>query len=228
MGNGEKNHFERLYKLDKGIGKLVLESKRNPSVVADVLQEILEHDDEWLRDWLFRRPVRWNPPKDPDPRFVLKAEFNIQVPGDYNHDTHMTNFRMRCAREFSEYAEVMVDRYQKMASTRLEPGEKLRVRVFHIVRHVGPEDIWAFLCDPNVILAGARGATLVYEQARDKLFRGWHYLSYDLKSNLRERNGTHYVPELVKDERGRFDFGEDVVADTNYSDNDALLCFYRA
>lgn len=43
MGNGDRDPYERLWKLQASVGKLVLEGKRDPTDVADVLQGIIEN-----------------------------------------------------------------------------------------------------------------------------------------------------------------------------------------
>lgn len=66
MGNGNK--LERLWKLETQIRKLVLEGKRDPAKVADVLQEILEEGqeppdkfEELMDLGIITVPARYNP-----------------------------------------------------------------------------------------------------------------------------------------------------------------------
>ncbi len=61
MSNGNRNVYERLFKLQTQISKLVMEGKRNPLAVADMLQRILE-DSSTRYDLFFHG----SPKKGPD------------------------------------------------------------------------------------------------------------------------------------------------------------------
>lgn len=109
----------------------------------------------------------------------------------------------------------------------MKPGDKLRVRVF---KQVVPgtttsEERLAVLSVQKAVHTGAQGASLVFEQKRDQLPKGYWYASFDEKDHLWEdAGGCHRVPDVRASSDGGFDF---YLGDLEYvwSDDRAFLCF---
>ncbi|MBU4285222.1 hypothetical protein KKF60_01480, partial [Patescibacteria group bacterium] len=83
----------------------------------------------------------------------------------------------------------------------------------------------AFLKTQNVVLTGAQGVSLVFEQKREDLPKGYWYVSFDEKEALwKDAGGDHRVPGVDRYSDGgwyfRLGFFEDV-----WYDYRCLLCF---
>lgn len=151
----------------------------------------------------------------------------ITVPDDYVYDIRLDSFGKKNREKFYYYNENITDKNFSKATVQLTPGRKLRVKIF---KQVVPgtttsEERMAFLKSQNAVLTGAQGASLVFEQKRDELPRGYWYASFDERDALwKDAGGGRRVPGLDRYSGGGggFDLG---FFEGDWSGYDCLLCF---
>lgn len=201
------NDYERMFRLWTSVCKLIVDGKRWPSDVIDVLQKIVD-----------------GPPP------VLLVDLGIvEVPDDYNHATALETFRQRHVQNFSHLDQYITDVNFRHPTRVLEPGDKFNVRAFKpgVPGFTCSEKRMAFLATQDAIYTGAQGACLVWEQKRDQLLKGHRYFSYDLKERLWKSPTTenHGLPGLMAIHGYSFDFRLVAFESEYLSDSDAFLCF---
>lgn len=160
-----------------------------------------------------------------DDRFGLINTFSIVVPQGYDHATRLGSFREKHRKEFYYYNEAITDKNYAKATTKLEPGRKLKVKVFQINERVTSLDCLAHLRSQKAVLVGAQGASLVYEQKKDELPVDRWSVSFDEKDALWEDGGGYLrVPYVFRYSGGGSGF---VLGDfeDGWSDGYCLLCF---
>jgi len=161
----------------------------------------------------------------PDPRFKLANAFNIVVPKGYDHATRLTDFAAAHGSEFNYYNSDITDKHFNKATTKLVPGRKFKVKVFNITETVTSEDCLNFLYSQKAVLAGAQGASLVYELAKNKLPKSRWSVSFDEKEALWiDSDGSYRVPSVDRYSVGDFIFFLGPFEDA-WADRDCLLCF---
>jgi hypothetical protein len=144
-----------------------------------------------------------------DDRFklVLVVSFDVIVPENYDHATRLDTFREVHEEEFYSYNDNIMDANFSEATVKLEPGRKLTVKVFQITEQVTSEKCLAFLKSQKAVLTGAQGASLVYEQAKNKLPKGKWHVSFDKKDVLwQDSDDYRRVPVVHASSGGGFDF----------------------
>ncbi len=210
----DMNPYARLYKLQAMIGKLVIDGRRDPVVVADVLQKIVDIPAEV--------------PVSTTQKFALLVDLGIiTVPDDYDHTSRLTTFGKQNRKKFYYYNDNITDQNFPNPTRVLSPGDKLRVHAFKQV--VGgtttSEERMAFLATQEAIHVGAQGASLVWDQKRDQLPKGEWYASFDEKDRLwTNADGYHRVPYVRCYSDG--DFGFDLGSfEGVWGGDDAFLCF---
>ena len=167
-------------------------------------------------------------PKTLDDKFELVNTFEIVVPEGYDHFKRLDSFGTEHREAFFYYNDAITDKGYAKATTKLEPGRKLKVKVFQIKKTVTSEDCLAHLRSQKAILVGAHGASLAFEQKKEELpFNRWS-ASFDKKNALwKDADGHHRVP-LVRRHWGsdfRFDLGD---FEDDWHDGYCLLCFCDA
>ncbi len=160
-----------------------------------------------------------------DERFELVNTFEVTVPEGYNHATHLDTFRKAHEQEFYYYNPAITDKNYGNATTKLVPGRKFQVKVFQIKETVSSDDCLGFLKSQKAVLVGAQGASLAYEQRKDKLPVDRWSVSFDEKKTLwKDAGGYHRVPDVYRYSDGVFKFHlGSFVAD--WLDAHCLLCF---
>jgi hypothetical protein len=130
------------------------------------------------------------------PHLKVVAILDIVVPDDYDHDTRLTKFGKAHRKEFYDYNDAITDKnYAGIASVKLTPGRKFKVKVIQIQKTVTPDDCLHYLDKHGGILVGAQGASLVCEQAKDKLPAAGGYVSFDKKDALgQDTRGRPMLP----------------------------------
>ena len=155
------------------------------------------------------------------------AEFEVIVPADYNHEKQIDEFGKRVRKEKTtyHYNDDFTSKNFANATNKLEPGKKYRVKLFPILETVTSIDCTNFLRKQNAILAGGQGATLVYDQAKDKLPKGKWAVSFDEKDALWKDAGGHLrVPCVLARSAGGFGFGLGDFGD-GWGAGSCLVCF---
>lgn len=158
-------------------------------------------------------------------RFVLINTFSIVVPVDYKHTTRLASFSKEHRKEFYYYNDTLTDANFAKATTKLEPGRKLKVKVMQIKGTVTSEDCMTYLRSQKAVLVGAQGVSLVYEQKKDELPADRWAASFDEKDSLWEdAAGYHRVPNVGCYSDGDFEFNLGKF-ESDWRDGSCLLCF---
>ena len=165
----------------------------------------------------------------PEPaKFGLFVDLGIiTVPDDYVHNTRLASFSKQNRKKFYYYNDDITDAHFAKATVQLMPGRKLHVKVFKqiVSGTTTSEERMAFLKTQNAVLVGAQGASLVFEQKREDLPKGFWYSSFDKKEALWEdADGDRRVPSVYRDSDGgwSFDLG---CFEGVWRDGSCLLCF---
>ena len=143
-----------------------------------------------------------------DPRFTPITTFEVIVPDGYDHATRLDTFKAAHESEFRYgYNQNITDRNYAGATTKLTPGRRFQVEAFQITERVTSDDCLTFLKGQKAVLVGAHGATLAYEQAKEKLPKGRWSVSFDEKEALwKDADGYHRVPGVYRHSDGGFKF----------------------
>lgn len=204
--------FARLFKLWAMVCKMIMDDKRDAAMVADCLQKIVDEPkvEEVVK---------------PTEKFELLNTVSITVPQGYDHVNRLDSFSKEHRKEFYYYNVSITDKNYAKATTKLEPGRKLKVKVFQIKERVTSEDCMAHLRSQKAVLVGAQGASLVYEQKKDELPVDRWSVSFDEKDALwKDADGDHGVPDVYRYSDGGFKFylGN---FEYDWDDGHCLLCF---
>lgn len=162
MSNGKE--LERLWKLQTQVNKLVMECKRDPTEVADALQEILEEKRK---------------------KFKLFKDLGfITVPSDYVSRNYLNDFFTKNSSlsvRWDHHAVLYLEE-PKHPKHILKRGETLHVQVYcHDSNErltTTYERMW-FLRSMGAVFTGMQGALLVLELKHAVLPRGKWYVSMD-------------------------------------------------
>ncbi len=183
----------------------------NPEVLKKHLQEAIEG--------------KFTPSASADPRFEFVKEFKLTVSTKYDHGTQIGTFTEKHRKEFYYFNDEITDGHFAKATRKLEPGKTYTVKLVNIKKRVTSEDCVAFLASQSAILAGAQGASLVYQEANGELPKGKYYVSFDEKNAFWEdEDGRHRVPYVDHGSGGgwRFHLGYfESCWDVDY----CLVCF---
>jgi len=160
-----------------------------------------------------------------DLRFELTDTFEVTVPEGYNHASRLTAFGKEHRKAFYYYNDAITDTNYANATTKLVPGRKFQVKVYQIKGTVSSDDCLGFLKSQKAILVGAQGASLAYEQGKDKLPVGRWSVSFDEKEALwKDAVGYRRVPYVYRDSDGDFEFNLGSF-EFDWDDGYCLLCF---
>src|SRR3989344_401881 len=143
-------------------------------------------------------------------KFALLADLGIiTVPDDYDHTTRLTLFGEKNREKFYYYNDGITDEHFPNPTRILKPGDKLHVRAFKqiVSGATTSEERLAFLTTQKAVRTGAQGASLVWEQKRDQLPKGFWYASFDEKNRLwKDADGDRRVPFVRAYSDGDFCF----------------------
>lgn len=162
-------------------------------------------------------------------KFVLLADLGeIVIPDDFNHKTWLASFKKKNYQENFEYYNGEITDINFSNPTRvLKPGDKFHLRIFEkaMPGNITSEECLEFLATQKTIYTGAQGASLVWEQKRDQLPKGYWYCSFDEKERLyKNQIGDHKMPYIDAAYDEGFEFS--LSSFENDLDEDvALLCF---
>lgn len=148
----------------------------------------------------------------PEPeKFVLFADLGeIVIPDDFDPSKCLEAFSEKNRKKFYSFNNAITDENFPNPTRVLKPGDKLWVRAFkqNVSGSTTSEERMAFLAKQNAIHTGAQGASLVWEQKRNQLPKGYWYCSFDEKERLWEdADGDHRVPNVNAYSGGGFAFG---------------------
>lgn len=133
-----------------------------------------------------------------DERFELVSTFNIIVPSGYRHAARLASFNRLHRHDFWGYNNEITDEHYCGATTKLIPGQRLKVRVFEIdiekKTRISSEDCLAYLHSEKAVLTGAQGASLVWELKCKELPADEPCISFDEKDALWKPLTNHLIP----------------------------------
>ena len=153
---------------EKQLARFLEDAVRKLDLSKEQAQEIIKNGGKMqaeVRDVLSKYSVA-------DKRFTFVNTFEIIVPANYKHETRLNSFSKENKKKFYYYNDAITDKNFAKATTKLEPGRKLKVKVFQINSRVTSTDCMDFLKSQNAVLTGAQGVSLVYEQKKEELVKG--------------------------------------------------------
>ena len=163
----------------------------------------------------------------PTEKFGLLVDLGvIEVPADYDHATQLASFRKKNYRKFYSYNDAITDQNFSNPSRILKPGDKLLVRAFKqiVPDTTTSEERMAFLETQGAVYTGAQGASLVFDQKRDRLPKGYWYCSFDKKERLfKDAFSCYRVPYVNIFKDGDFNFHLDYFGRTS-NEHSIILC----
>jgi len=178
------NVYERLFKQQAMIGKLILDGNRDLEAVSRILQSIITEREETLQ------------------KFTLLADLGvITIP----EDTSLDSFLQKNRKKFYDVDKNITDANFPNPSRILKPGDKIGVRAYKQIVSVTTttEERMKFLRQqPGNIFVGAHGIPPVFEQVKVKLPKGFWYASFDEEDRLPYLGSYHRVPVLHAYSRG--------------------------
>ncbi|MFH1473224.1 MAG: hypothetical protein ABIF06_02330 [bacterium] len=161
-------------------------------------------------------------------KFVLLADLGIiTVPEDYEHETRLADFRRAHGKKFYSFNDALTDTNFSNPSRVLKPGDRLAVTAYKQIMSgtTTSEERMTFLRSQGSVFTGAQGASLVFEQKRDRLPKGYWYASFDEPERFWvDADGYHRVPRVDAHSDGAFHFHLGFFEEVSY-DHRALLCF---
>lgn len=165
---------------------------------------------------------------EPTEKFALFVDLGIiTVPDNYDHATALKSFGNKNRRKFYYYNDEITDKNFPNPTRVLKPGDKLHVRVFKqiVSGRTTSEERMDFLRKENAVFTGAQGASLVFDQKRDKLPVGKWYASFDEKDRLLlDTDGDHKLLNMRCTPEGVFSFRLGFF-ESEWHDVNAFLCF---
>ena len=168
------------------------------------------------------------PPVEPVEKFALLVDLGIiTVPENYKHAIQLAQFLRADGKKFRSVNDNITDANFPNPSRILKPGDKLWVRAFRqiVSDTTTSEERMVFLANQKAVHTGAQGASLVFEQRRDQLPKGFWYASFDEKGRLWEDADRHHrVPGVGAASGGYFYWYLGHFEDV-WRDNYAFFCF---
>lgn len=161
-------------------------------------------------------------------KFALLVDLGIfTVPDDFIPEKCLAEFHKKNCKKFYGYNKDITDLHFSNPTRILKPGDKLRVKAFkQIVSGITTsEERMAFLATQKAVHLGAQGVTMVFDQKKDQLIKGYWYCSFDEKDRLwKDSGGSHRVPYLCAHSDGDFNFRLGYF-EHGWDDSHAILCF---
>jgi hypothetical protein len=163
------------------------------------------------------------------PKFNLLTDLGVlTVKEKYVHSLQLSRFRDKNRKRFAHYDKAIKDHNFYETSRILVSGNRLLVRAFKqvVCGETTSEERLAFLDRQNAVYTGAQGASLVFEEMRLRLPKGYWYASLDRKENLlKDHEGRYNVPGIYASRDGHFEFGL-AYFDQGWGDMEAFLGFF--
>ncbi len=161
---------------------------------------------------------------------LLKDLGTITVPEGYDHKTQLSSFEKKNRKKFYFYNDALIDQNFPRPTRILKPGDKFHVRAWKqtVPGTTTSKERMDFLRKQKAVHTGAQGASLVFEEKRNELPKGFGYCSFDEKEQLwKDAGGYHRVPCLYAISDGDFYFYLGYF-EIDWRGNRAFLCFCDA
>ncbi len=135
--------------------------------------------------------------------FALLTSLGIaRVPHGHNSRTHLADFRQKYPMygNFPGNGGHVTDKNYPNPSHVLQSGEWFNVEAYHC-----SEDIWSLGSKqleylkslPGNVFLGAQGLVLVFDQIRERLLKGYSYLSHDIPDRLYTFDRVHRMVPMI-------------------------------
>ncbi len=158
-------------------------------------------------------------------KFSFLKEFELTVPGNYDHKNQLKVFAKENEKSFYYFNDDITDKNFSQVSNQLVPGKTYKVKMWTINERVSSEECLKHLKSNKVILTGAQGNSLVYQEKKEELPVSKWTLSFDEKDKLwKDANGNHRVPGVGRYSDGDFYFGLGGF-ERGWGDGDCLVGF---
>jgi len=165
----------------------------------------------------------------PNPRFELASTFQVTLPENYEHATWLASFAAKHRKGFSYgYNDNVTDANFAGATQKLMPGKTYGVKIWDIGRgeNVSSPDCVLFYKTQKMLLVGAQGLTLAWEQKKDEFSKGKWTASFDEEKALPYHFGYRYRMVPYVRVRSGDDFGLDLCGFARgWGSSDCLLGF---
>jgi hypothetical protein len=205
--SNDANIFERLYKQQATIGKLVLDGARDPHTVAALLQGIIDAGAA---------------PAVDSEKFVLLCYLGtIEIPATWSLDV----FRKASEKGFYYYNPDLTE--ANHPTPKWAAGKRYSVRAVKQIAEGTTTSLerLEFLESQGAIYLGAQGAAMVYQEKRKLLPKSKWYTSFTEGDLARVRDGLDGgVPSVNASSDGDFGFNLGNLA-KSWNQDSAFLCF---
>ena len=141
-----------------------------------------------------------------DSRFPLMKEFKLTIPTNYAHANRLNLFGAEHKKEFYGYNNDITDKNFAKVSHQLVPGKTYKVKLFGVTKRVTSDDCLGVYRVNKAYYAGAQGASVMYEYAKEEFIKGKWHCSFDEKENLPFVDGSPWVPYVCSYTDGGFFF----------------------
>jgi len=160
------------------------------------------------------------------------AEFEIQVPLDYNHLTQLDSFVMRNRNNSSWIISWMfTDSVFSISTNKLIPGEFYTVKIFPIIKQMRSEECIEFMKNQNAIMVNAQGLTLAFDLFPGKFPRDRWILSFDVYDKLASSPDVKYEEKMVPMIGNTLFNPKELHSyygwDSGWGENYYMLCFFK-
>jgi hypothetical protein len=185
--SNDSDIFARLYKQQASIGKLVLDGARDPYLVAEALQSIIDLPKVEPKKFAQMTNGRGEP-----------VEFTILVPADYDHSKALARFAKADKKKCYYFNPDISDKNFSNPSRVLKAGDRLRMQAFEQIvpgTTTSDERLDFQRALPGNVFVGAQGLPFIFKM-RAELPKGKWYSSFDEKERLPVLEGYHRVPHV--------------------------------
>jgi len=141
-------------------------------------------------------------------KFTFFKSFNITVPADYQHDNQLSKFAKNNKQKFGYYNDKINDANFNKVSHQPESGKTYEAMMWFINKNETPssEEILQLLAENRILLTGAQGLSVVFEQKPEEFPKNKYTVSFDEKDNLWYADGDHHVPGINRDSDDAYNF----------------------
>lgn len=223
MTDGQSKAIKRL--LEDGINSFNSNDLTTLGFSKDEAQEILKSGNLVQNEMTVLATAALRKYTVVDKRFELLADLGVvTAPENYVHSKQLSSLNKD---GFYYFNENITDKNFPKPSRILKPGDKLWVRAFKqiVSGSTTSEDHMEFLAKMNAVHTGAQGVSLVYQQKKDLLPKGYWYCSFDEKEHLwKDTDGNHRVPSGGAGSDGDFEFYLGFF-EYDWNDDYIILCF---
>ena len=193
---------------------------------SELIQKIINSEDNKLAEAMYAAIVEKKITAEPTEKFGLLVDLGIlTVPDNYVQGKQLGSMNRK---DFIYFDSDITDKNFSNPTRVLKPGDKFHVLAYKqiVPGETTSEERMEFLAKQKAVLTGAQGASLVYQQKRNLLPKGFWYCSFDEKKRLwKDAGGGRRVPYVRAFSDGDFEFNLGYFERPWNAHNGVLLCF---